>query len=258
MLATVLRHAGGVRVDHILGLFRLWWIPSGNAPGDGAYVKYDHEALIGILALEAQRAGAVVIGEDLGTFEPWVRDYLAARGILGTSILWFEYDGDSPLAPERYRTQALASVNTHDLPPTAGYLAGDHVALRSGLGLLERSEAEERAEHNASLEKMFALLRERGYLPEDGPGGAAGHEERTIEALHLLLAQAPSVLLGVALVDAVGERRVQNQPGTTEALYPNWQVPLAGPDGRPVLLDDLPANPRFNSLLAAVEETLHG
>ncbi|MFF1252106.1 4-alpha-glucanotransferase [Pseudarthrobacter sp. NPDC058329] len=258
MLATVLRHAGGVRVDHILGLFRLWWIPSGNAPGDGAYVRYDHEALIGILALEAQRAGAVVIGEDLGTFEPWVRDYLAARGILGTSILWFEYDGDSPLAPEKYRTQALASVNTHDLPPTAGYLAGDHVALRSGLGLLERSEAEERTEHNASLEKMLALVRERGYLPEDVSGGPVATEERTIEALHLLLAQAPSVLLGVALVDAVGERRVQNQPGTTEALYPNWQVPLGGPDGRPVFLDDLPANARFNSLLAAVEGALRG
>jgi len=259
MLANVLRHAGGIRVDHILGLFRLWWIPMGNAPGDGAYVRYDHEALIGILALEAHRAGAVVIGEDLGTFEPWVRDYLAARGILGTSILWFEYDGDSPLAPEKYRTQALASVNTHDLPPTAGYLAGDHVGLRSRLGLLERSEQEERAEHNASLEKMFALLRERGYLSEgsafDGTGLAS--EEHTIEALHLLLAQAPSVLLGVALVDAVGERRVQNQPGTTEELYPNWQVPLGGPDGRPVYLDDLPGNKRFNSLLAAVEGALH-
>lgn len=255
MLATVLRHAGGIRVDHILGLFRLWWIPVGNAPGDGAYVRYDHEALIGILALEAQRAGAVVIGEDLGTFEPWVRDYLAARGILGTSILWFEYDGDSPLAPEKYRTQALSSVNTHDLPPTAGYLAGDHVALRSRLELLERSEEEERAEHNASLEKMLALLRERGYLQGD-PGSLAGTEEQTIEALHLLLTQTPSVLLGVALVDAVGERRVQNQPGTTEALYPNWQVPLAGPDGRPVFLDDLPANARFNSLLAAVDGAL--
>lgn len=255
MLATVLRHAGGIRVDHILGLFRLWWIPVGNAPGDGAYVRYDHEALIGILALEAHRAGAVVIGEDLGTFEPWVRDYLAARGIMGTSILWFEYDGDAPLAPEKYRTQALASVNTHDLPPTAGYLAGDHVALRSRLGLLERSEAEERAGHDASLEKMFALLRERGYLPEGGP---AVSEEQTIEALHLLLTLTPSVLLGVALVDAVGERRVQNQPGTTEALYPNWQVPLGGPDGTPVFLDDLPANARFNALLAAVEEALHG
>ncbi len=166
MLSTVLRHAGGIRVDHVLGLFRLWWVPAGNSPRDGAYVTYDHDALIGILALEAQRAGAVVIGEDLGTFEPWVRDYLAARGILGTSILWFENDGDSPLPPERYRTQALASVNTHDLPPTAGYLAGDHVALRSRLGLLERSEAEERAEHVATLEKMMGLLRERGLLPD--------------------------------------------------------------------------------------------
>ena len=253
MLSTVLRHAGGIRVDHVLGLFRLWWVPAGNSPRDGAYVTYDHEALIGILALEAQRAGAVVIGEDLGTFEPWVRDYLAARGILGTSILWFENDGDSPLPPERYRTQALASVNTHDLPPTAGYLAGDHVALRSRLGLLERSEAEERAEHVATLEKVTALLRERGLLPGDGSNDS---EEGAIEALHRLLAQAPSVLLGVALVDAVGERRVQNQPGTTEELYPNWQVPLGDPAGTPVYLDDLPGNARFNSLLAAVSESL--
>jgi 4-alpha-glucanotransferase len=287
MLTTVLRHAGGIRVDHVLGLFRLWWVPAGNSPRDGAYVTYDHEALIGILALEAQRAGAVVIGEDLGTFEPWVRDYLAARGILGTSILWFENDGGSPLPPERYRTQALASVNTHDLPPTAGYLAGHHVALRSRLGLLERSEAEELAEHTATLEKMMGLLRERGLLPEgsdtqegsatpegsDTPalggtperGGTAASsrtgsssEERTIVALHRLLAQSPSVLLGVALVDAVGERRVQNQPGTTEVLYPNWQVPLGGPDGKPVFIDDLPANPRFNALLAAVSEALRG
>lgn len=268
MLATVLRHAGGIRVDHILGFFRLWWVPAGNSPRDGAYVRFDHEALIGILALEAQRAGAVVIGEDLGTFEPWVRDYLAARGILGTSILWFENDGGSPLPPERYRTQALASVNTHDLPPTAGYLAGDHVGLRSRLGLLARPEAEERAEHLATLEKMMGLLRERGLLPESGQHASArdaasgsanpsGTEERTIEALHRLLAQTPSVLLGVALVDAVGERRVQNQPGTNEALYPNWQVPLCGPDGKPVFLDDLPGNGRFNSLLAAVEDALH-
>ncbi|WP_423183080.1 4-alpha-glucanotransferase [Arthrobacter sp. NyZ413] len=247
MLSTVLRHAGGIRVDHILGLFRLWWIPAGNSASDGAYVRYDHEALIGILALEAHRAGAVVIGEDLGVFEPWVRDYLAARGILGTSILWFENDGDAPLAPERYRTQALASVNTHDLPPTAGYLAGDHVDLRGELGLLERSVAEERAEHEASLEKMMAMLRERGLLTPD-----AG-EAQVIEALHRLLAQAPSVLLGVALVDAVGERRVQNQPGTTSEVYPNWQVPLADENGRAVLIDDLHANQRFNALLAAVD-----
>ena len=96
----------------------------------------------------------------------------------------------------------------------------------------------------------MGLLRERGLLPGvRRPDASRGSEERTIEALHRLLAQTPSVLLGVALVDAVGERRVQNQPGTTEALYPNWQVPLGGPDGKPVFLDDLPANARFNSLL---------
>ncbi|WP_329609392.1 4-alpha-glucanotransferase [Arthrobacter sp. ATA002] len=90
MLRTVLRHAGGIRVDHILGLFRQWWIPAGSAPGEGAYVHFDHEALIGILVLEAERAGAVVVGEDLGVFEPWVQEYLGDRGVLGTSILWFE------------------------------------------------------------------------------------------------------------------------------------------------------------------------
>ncbi|CAH0295840.1 4-alpha-glucanotransferase [Arthrobacter sp. Bi83] len=254
MLATILRHSGGIRVDHILGFFRLWWVPAGNSPENGAYVRFDHDAMIGVLALEAQRAGAVVIGEDLGTFEPWVRDYLAARGILGTSILWFENDGDAPLAPEKYRLQALSSVNTHDLPPTAGYLAGDHVTLRSGLGLLERSAEEERIDHNATLEKMMLLLRQRGLLPADG----AGTEEERIEALHRLLAQTPSVLLGVALVDAVGERRVQNQPGTTSAQYPNWQVPLADSDGDSVLIDSLDGNDRFNSLLAAVEESIRG
>jgi 4-alpha-glucanotransferase len=254
MISTVLRHAGGVRVDHILGLFRLWWIPEGNSPKDGAYVTYDHDALIGILALEAHRAGAVLIGEDLGVFEPWVRDYLAERGILGTSILWFEYDGDAPLAPERYRRQALSSVNTHDLPPTAGYLAGDHVDLRGRLGLLARPIEEEHAEHEAMLGKMFALLREHGLLPADG----IATEEQQVEGLHKLLAKSPSCLLGVALVDAVGERRVQNQPGTSAAVYPNWQVPLGDPRGRPVLIDQLEGNARFNSLLSAVEGSLRG
>ena len=171
MLRTVLRHAGGIRVDHVLGLFRLWWIPAGAGPEEGTYVYYDHEALIGILALEAQRAGAIVIGEDLGVFEPWVRDYLAERGIFGTSILWFEHDADGPIPPERYRQQCLTSVNTHDLPPTAGYLAGEHVTLRESLGLLQRPVDEERAEAAAEQEAVLGLVRERGLLPE------LGHQE---------------------------------------------------------------------------------
>ena len=141
MVNAVLRHAGGIRVDHIIGMFRLWWIPKGVLPTEGTYVRYDHEAMIGILALEAHRAESVVVGEDLGTVEPWVRDYLSDRGLLGTSILWFELDRDGdggPLRAQRWREQCLSSVTTHDLPPTAGYLAGEHVRLRDQLGLLTR------------------------------------------------------------------------------------------------------------------------
>ncbi|AXJ11117.1 4-alpha-glucanotransferase [Arthrobacter sp. PM3] len=251
MLRTVLRHAGGIRVDHILGLFRLWWIPEGAGPGDGTYVYYDHEALIGILALEAERAGAIVIGEDLGVFEPWVRDYLAERGILGTSILWFEHDADGPIPPEHYRKQCLTSVNTHDLPPTAGYLAGEHVTLRESLGLLGRPVEEERAEAAAEQEAVLAQVRARGLLRD--PDGA--DVRATVEALYAYTALAPSSLLGVALVDAVGESRTQNQPGTSTE-YPNWRIPLAGPDGV-VLIDDLPANERFLSLLGTVRGAFH-
>ncbi|TFC91156.1 MULTISPECIES: 4-alpha-glucanotransferase [Cryobacterium] len=250
MLRSILHHAGGIRVDHILGLFRLWWIPVGAGPGEGTYVHYDHEALIGILALEAQRAGAIVIGEDLGVFEPWVRDYLAERGIFGTSILWFEREADVPLAPERYRQACLTSVNTHDLPPTAGYLAGDHVALRESLGLLGRPVAEERAADLAEQSAMLAALRERGLLPPVGTEPAPTVQQ-TVEALYAYTALTPSSLLGVALVDAVGERRTQNQPGTTNE-YPNWRVPLAGPDGVSVLIDDLATNPRFAALVEAI------
>ena len=128
MLRTVLRHCGGVRVDHVIGLFRLWWVPEGMPASAGTYVRYDHDALVGILALEAWRAGALVVGEDLGTVEPWVRDYLAERGLLGTSILWFERDESGrPRPPETWRELCLAAVTTHDLPPTAGYLAGEHI-----------------------------------------------------------------------------------------------------------------------------------
>jgi len=249
MIRTLLRHAGALRIDHVIGLFRLWWIPAGLGADAGTYVRYDHEAMIGVLALEAHRAGAVLIGEDLGNVEPWVRDYLSARGILGTSVLWFEREGDGFRRPEEYRRSLLATVNTHDLPPTAGYLADEHVALRARLGLLTRPVEDELADAAQERAAMLALLRERGLL------GDAPTEQEVIEALNVLITASPSVLLGVALVDAVGERRVQNQPGTDKE-YPNWQVPLADSAGRAVLLDDLAANPRFTSLLAAVDRAL--
>ena len=246
MIRTLLRHAGALRIDHVIGLFRLWWIPEGLSPAAGTYVRYDHEAMIGVLMLEAQRAGAVLIGEDLGNVEPWVRDYLSARGILGTSVLWFEREGDGFRPPEQYRRSLLATVNTHDLPPTAGYLADEHVALRARLGLLTRPVEEELADADAERTAMLDLLRQRGLI------GDAPTEAEVIEALYALLTAAPSQLLGVALVDAVGERRAQNVPGT-DLEYPNWQIPLAGADGRVVLLDDLASDPRFRALAAAVD-----
>ncbi len=250
MLRSVLRHAGALRVDHIIGLFRLWWIPAGAEPSQGAYVRYDHEALIGILALEAHRAGAVVIGEDLGVFEPWVRDYLTERGILGTSILWFEKDHDGkPLAPDLYRRLALATITTHDLPPTAGYLADEHVLLRDRLGLLDEPVAVVRQAARAEREAMLAVLRERGLV------GADPSEREVVEALHRLIAQTPAVLLGVSLADAVGERRTQNQPGT-DREYPNWKIPLADGAGQLVFVEDLFTHARLRSLVAALDLSL--
>ncbi len=269
MVRTVLRAAGGVRVDHIIGLFRLWWIPAGMGPTEGTYVRYDHEALIGILALEAARSGAIVVGEDLGTVEPWVREYLSERGILGTSILWFEFefDGDGrPLRPERWREYCLASVTTHDLPPTAGYLAGDHVRLRDELGLLTRSLAEELAADDAERAAWIEELRQRGALTAatassatgkldpDSPDLAGLELEATVQALHRYLTWTPSKLLCVALTDMVGDRRTQNQPGTIDE-YPNWRVPLTGPDGAPMGLEQVLVSSRARRLAQVVNES---
>ncbi len=233
LIRAVLRHAGGVRVDHIIGLFRLWWVPTGLGPAEGTYVRYDHEATIGVLALEAHRAGAVVVGEDLGVVEQSAREYLLERGILGTSILWFERDRDGrPLPAEKWRECCLASVTTHDLPPSAGYLAGEHVTLRDKLGLLTRPLEEERAADEEERGGWLAELTRRGLLDE-----GAGIDE-TVLALHRYLTLTPARLLCVALADAVGDHRTQNQPGTVDE-YPNWRVPLSGPDGAPLWLEDV-------------------
>jgi 4-alpha-glucanotransferase len=248
LIRTVLRHAGGVRIDHIIGLFRLWWIPRGESPTEGTYVRYNHEAMIGIVALEAHRAAALVVGEDLGTVEPWVRDYLRAHGVLGTSILWFELDRDGaggPLPAERWREYCLSSVTTHDLPPTAGYLAGEHVRLRASLGLLTRPVDEELAAAEAERAAWIGELRRVGLLSKHAD------EEQTVLALYQYLGRTPSRLLGLALTDAVGDRRTQNQPGTTDE-YPNWRVPLSGPDGQPVMLEDVFSDPRAITLAEAM------
>ena len=245
-----LRHGGGLRVDHVIGMFRLWWVPDGRPPAEGTYVRYDHEALVGILALEAHRAGALVIGEDLGNVEPWVRTYLRERGILGTSILWWErdYDGGGRiLRPEEWRELCLATVTTHDLPPTAGYLVGEHIRLRNELGLLTRPLEEELRADEQERQEWVAMLRALGLLAKD----AAKDPRAVVEALHAFLARTPSRLVGVSLPDAVGDVRAVNQPGTHRE-YPNWSLPLADGSGRPVLLEDLIGSERARSLVAVL------
>lgn len=254
MIADILRHSGGIRVDHVMGLFRLWWVPEGQPPTKGCYVSYDYDAMVGILTLEAARAGSLVVGEDLGTVEPWVRDYLTDRGVLGTSILWWEqdYDGDgSLLAPQRWREYCLASLTTHDLPPTTGFLASDHVYLREKLGLLstdlETELANDRSERAGWLDK----LREMGLLNANIADDTTDVEEieQIVLALHAYLVLTRSRLIGPTLTDAVGERKAQNLPGTTDE-YPNWRVPMTDVDGNLVRVEDLPGMPRVQRLAA--------
>ncbi|MBT2466731.1 4-alpha-glucanotransferase [Streptomyces sp. ISL-66] len=246
LLRGVFRYAGALRIDHVMGLFRLWWIPEGTPPAEGAYVAYDGEAMLALLVLEAHRAGALVIGEDLGTVQPGVRQALARRGVLGTSVLWFERDwaGDGePLEPARWRADCLATATTHDLPPTAAKLAGSHVELRDRLGLLTRPLERERAEDAADTARWLDVLEDLGL---DTKG-----EEAAVRALYGFLLRTPARLVGVWLPDAVGDRRPQNLPGTWDQ-YPNWRLPLADAEGRPLTLEALAASPRANALLSAV------
>lgn len=233
VIQATLQLSGALRIDHILGLFRLWWLPKDESPAEGTYVYYDHEATVGILLLEAQRAGAILIGEDLGTVEPWVREYLNSRGILGTSVLWFEKeDSGWPLHADQYRRDILGTVNTHDLPPTRGYIDGVQTKLRDRLGLLVEDVADVEAADAAEQERMRVRLHEYGLIPDEAS------DQDYLDGLHRYVCRTPSRLVAAALVDAVGETRPQNLPGTDQE-YPNWRVPLANDSGERVWLEDL-------------------
>ena len=245
IFGQALRHSGGVRIDRITGLFRLWCVPEGASADQGTYISFDHEGTVGALLLAAQRADAVVIGEDLGTVEPWVRDHLAGRGVLGTSVLWSEQEPDgSPRAPGDWRADCLATVATHDLPPVASFLSAEHVELRNRMGLLHRPVEEERAEAEARVERWRNLLVELGFLAEDV--APLADPAAVVAAMHAYLMATPARMVGVALTDVVGERRMQNQPGA-DTEYPNWRIPLTNGEGEPVLLDELLSDPHMVS-----------
>lgn len=259
MLRTVLRHAGGLRIDHVLGLFRLWWVPAGMPPSAGTYVRFDADAMLGVLCLEAHRSGALIIGEDLGTVPDDVVGMLADRGILGTSILWFERWADGSIRqPGDWRREVLASVTVHDLPPTAGYLRNEHVRIRADLGLLTHPVEQENAAADAERARWAQLLVERGWLDRDADLATDAGLDAMAVALHRAVAASPARLIGVGLSDVVGDRRAVNQPGTDQE-YPNWRVPMRDANGRLVLLDDLEQHPDLlDGIVAAVGGQVSG
>ncbi|TDV53676.1 4-alpha-glucanotransferase [Actinophytocola oryzae] len=244
VIRSVLRHADGIRVDHIAGLFRLWWIPPGRPANEGTYVYYDADAMLGILALEAHLAGAMVVGEDLGTVPEAVTDAMHARGVLSSSVLYFERDYDAPgqplLAPKDWPVEAMASISTHDLPTTAGFLRGENVRVRAELGLVVDADGEY-ARAAEARDEMLVALSEHGLLPPNPS------DDELVVALHRLLATSASRLLLTSPQDAVGELRQPNLPGTVDE-YPNWRIPL------PVSVEELLADPRVQAATAALRE----
>lgn len=239
VIRSVLRHGDGIRIDHIAGLWRLWWIPPGEPAHRGTYVHYDADVMLGILALEASRAGAIVVGEDLGTVEDVVTETMHERGMLSSAVLWFERDWEAPgqphVPPERWEPETMASISTHDLPTVTGWLQDERVRVQAELGLLAGSAEEAYAEAKADRDAMLDLLRAEG-IDEDDP----------VVALHAVIARAASRLVLSSPADAAGQLDQPNLPGTVDE-YPNWRIRL------PMDLDEFFADRRVRASIAPMQ-----
>jgi 4-alpha-glucanotransferase len=204
-LRGTFRHGAGLRVDHVMGLFRLYWIPAGASPAEGLYVRYPHRELLDILALEAHRAGAFVVGEDLGTVEHGVRRELSGRNVLSYRVWWFE-----KRRPAAWPKKALGAMTTHDLPTVAGVLTGSDLEAQRRLGMEPNEEAE------AGLR---AKLRTRAGA---GDGASAGE---VVAGAYEDLAAAPCIIVTATLDDVVAVEERPNMPGTVDE-WPNWRLAL--------------------------------
>jgi 4-alpha-glucanotransferase len=224
-IRKTLRHGGALRIDHVMRLFRLFWIPPGHDATQGSYVRDRAEDLVRILALESVRNNAVIIGEDLGTVEPQVRETLARFGILSYRLLYFERIGDAFRAPSEYPAQALVSTTTHDLPTIAGFWEGIDIAARLRVGAID--DASSRAQLAARAhdkQRLLDALFAANLLPDSFERRADLIPELTGELHYAImgyLATTPSALWLVNQEDMTKEPEQQNLPGTT-AEYPNW------------------------------------
>jgi 4-alpha-glucanotransferase len=236
VVRSVLQHADGIRIDHIAGLWRLWWIPPAEPAHRGTYVHYDADAMLAVLTLEAHRAGAIIVGEDLGTVEDVVTETMAERGMLSSAVLWFERDWDAPgqpfVPPADWVPETMASVTTHDLPTATGWLDAEHVRLRASLDLLDGPVEEALAAAASDRAALMDLVEAEGIDADD-----------PVVALHAVIARAASRLVLSSPTDVVGERRQPNLPGTIDE-YPNWRIPL------PVSLEEFFDDPHVQSVIA--------
>lgn len=215
-LRAALAYAGGVRIDHIMGLMRLWLIPRGQPAGEGAYLAYPLEDLLNLLALESHRHRAVVIGEDLGTVPPGFRARLRQAGIAGMDVLWFERTRLNFRKPSRWRADAVAMTTTHDLPTVAGWWNGEDIRTRRALGLGAAGEEQGRAQDRARLWRAFT------NAGLDGPMPLADQPQAAVDAALGYVAQSPSPLMLVPLEDLLGLVEQPNLPGTIDE-HPNWR-----------------------------------
>lgn len=241
LLVANMRHAGALRIDHVMGLRRLFVIPDGAGAIDGAYVTYPMEDLLAHVALQSQRAKCLVVGEDLGTVPEGMSEALAASNILSYKVLWFERQDGHIRPPAKWRRLAAACVSTHDLATLAGWWNGADIAEKRILLLLDDPEAE----HNRAAEKaeLVALLQAEGLL-EENVDLAQPMPPAVAVAVHAFVSATPSLLALVQADDLAGETVAINLPGT-DRERPNWRRRL-DPD-----VSDLCRSPLACAILAA-------
>lgn len=221
LMRANMRDCGALRIDHVMGLLRLWWVPQGSEATDGAYIYYPFRELLGIAALESQRAQCLVIGEDLGTVPDEIRDKLPEAAIYSYRVLVFEKRPDGSFRePAEYPRRALATVSTHDLPPLYSYWDFSDIELRHGLGLYPdghtaQQQAEERGRDRQAL---TAALRSQGL----GEFAAEQIDEQSVAAIHRYLARSEAAIVMAQPEDWLGMTEPVNVPGTSTAQYPNW------------------------------------
>jgi 4-alpha-glucanotransferase len=246
LLVANMRHAGALRIDHVMGLRRLFVVPDGAIAMDGAYVTYPLQDLLAQVALQSQRARCLVVGEDLGTVPEGMSAALAESNILSYSVLWFERRDGRIRPPPEWRRLAAACVSTHDLPTLAGWWIGADIAEKHALALLDDAAAEQtRIARAAEKTALLAQLQQEDLLKED-VDTSLPMPESVARAVHAFVSATPALLALVQADDLAGETEAVNLPGTDQER-PNWRRRL-DPD-----VETLCQTPLARAILSAVQ-----